>query len=444
MTDHRPSTHRVLVPTLLVLATLIAFVGAFAVWVNRQALNTDNWSNTSGKLLADKKVQDALGNYLVDQLFTNVNVAQAIQAQLPPVAQPLAGPVAAGLEQLAHRAAPQLLARPKVQDAWVVANVAAHRQLLAVINGGSGALSTTNGNVVLNIHVLVDELAKSLGVSKQVAAARSKLQGSTGAQARALAQSKLGVTLPPSSGQLVVMRSTNLRTAQDVAGAVKGLAIVLPAIALLMFALAVYLARGRRRPTLRTTGWCFVLIGVLLLLVRRVGGDQVVNALVKVPSNKPAVHDIWDIATSLLKALSVAMIVYGLVIVAAAWLGGETRAARWVRRALAPTLREQPGLAYGAVGVVLLMVVAWGPTPALRNIWTILLFAALLALGVYMLRRETAVEFPAVAVATAGGPGGSGSRLDEIERLATLHDRGDLTDEEFAAEKVQLVGGPSG
>jgi hypothetical protein len=58
-------------------------------------------------------------------------------------------------------------------------------------------------------------------------------------------------------------------------------------------------------------GWCFVLIGIALLLIRRVGGDAVVNGLVKVASNKPAAHDVWNIATSLLFAIAVAMIIYG-------------------------------------------------------------------------------------------------------------------------------------
>ena len=71
---------------------------------------------------------------------------------------------------------------------------------------------------------------------------QSKLQGATGASARAAAQQKLGITLPPANGQLVIMRSNQLKTAQDIANAVKHLAIVLPALAILLFALAVYLA----------------------------------------------------------------------------------------------------------------------------------------------------------------------------------------------------------
>jgi hypothetical protein len=387
-------SHRFLVPVLLVLATIIGIPAAFAVWVNRQALNTSNWSSTSSKILEDKQVQTALSAYLVHELFTNVNVPADLQKVLPKQLQPLAGPAAGALQQLAGTLAPKVLASPQAQAAWVQANTAAHKELLKVLNGGGPVVSTGAGVVTLNLHTLVSQLAATLGVSSQVAAVQSKLQGSTGASARAAAQQKLGITLPPANGQLVIMRSNQLTTAQDIANAVKNLAIVLPAITLLLFALAVYLARGRRRRTLRTTGWCFALIGVVLLLIRRVAGDAVVDGLVKVPSNKPAVHQVWNIGTSLLFALAVALIAYGIVIVAAAWLAGPTRPATAVRKFLAPSLRESPAVAYSVVGGVLLLLVAWGPTPAFRNVWWILVFAGLLAVGVTMLRRETALEFP--------------------------------------------------
>ena len=171
---------------------------------------------------------------------------------------------------------------------------------------------------------------------------------------------------------------------------------MLPALGILLFALAVYLARGRRRRTLRTTGWCFVLIGAALLLIRRVAGDAVVNGLVKIPSNKPAAHQVWNIGTSLLRDIAVAMIAYGIVIVASAWLAGPTRPATEIRKALAPSLRDSPAVAYCTVGGVLVLLVLIGPTPAFRNIVWILVFAVLLAYGVTMLRRQTAVEFAGI------------------------------------------------
>jgi hypothetical protein len=466
--------HRVLVPTLLVLATLFGFVAALSVWVNRQALNTANWAETSGKLLANEQIDQALGAYLVDQLFDNVDVAAVLQQRLPSQAQVLAGPAAAGLRELANRAAPELLARPKVQDVWVAANRAAHKQLLWIVEGGGPIVSTKSGAVTLNLHELVDRLATDLGIESQVAAVRSKLQGSTGATARSVAQQKLGITLPPTSGQLVIMRSNQLETAQKVANAVSGLALVLPILMIASFALAVWLAQGWRRQALRTSGWCFVVIGLLVLLTRRVAGNEVVDTLVKVPSNAPAVHEVWNVATSLLYAIAVALIVYGIVIVLCAALAGPTRPATFVRKALAPILRDRPGAAYGAVGVLLLLLVVWGPTPAFRQLAWIALFAALLALGVTVLRGQVAEEFPGVqrgealrelrerwaarrsgdsAAARRAGdeaPGQVASpvaeadrrtddRVGELERLAQLHERGVLDDQEFAAEKRRVI-----
>jgi hypothetical protein len=429
--------HRFLVPTLFVIATLVGFAATFAVWVNRQALNTDNWAHTSSKLLANDEITTALGAYLVNQLYTNVDVPGAIAQKLPPQAKGLAGPAAAAVRQVADRAAPRLLATPQVQNLWVTANRAAHKTLIKIIDGGN-VVSTEGGKVTLNLRSLVDQLAANLGVEEQVSAARSKAQ-------------QTGITLPPKTGQLTIMSSDQLGTAQDVAGAVKGLALVLPALAIALFALAIWLARDRRRRALRTSGWCFVAIGVLLLLIRRVAGNQIVDGLVKVDSNKPAVHEVWNIATSLLYAIAVAFIVYGIVIALSAWLAGPTRPATFIRKALAPGLRDHPATAYAGVGGVLLILIAWGPTPAFRQIAWIILFAVLLALGVTMLRRQTEEEFPGVQRGDAMRDfrerrhvervEKAATTLEEIERLVALHDSGNLDDSEFAAAKGRVVNG---
>jgi hypothetical protein len=87
-------------------------------------------------------------------------------------------------------------------------------------------------------------------------------------------------------------------------------------------------------------------------------------------------------------------------------------------------------------------------------------FVVLLALGVAALSRQTALEFPdaqpgdtgrAVRAwyaerrgisSTAGvsaGQGREGDRVADLERLASLHERGSLTDAEFVAEKAALT-----
>jgi hypothetical protein len=374
------------VAALLALAVITGLIAVLSTWVKRQALDTNNWTNTSSKLLADKAIQNALGAYLVNEIFTNVDVAGQLRNALPKQTQALAGPASAGLRDLATQAVPQLLARPRIQDAWRQANRAAHKQFLTILNGGNAAVSTANGEVVLNLHTLVTQLASTLGISAPSA--------SQAAQARNTAQQKLGVTVPASAGTLVLMRSKDLKTAQDITKAIRHLSIIFTVVSLCLFALAIALAVGWRRIALRSTGWCFAGLGIALLLVRRVGGNYVVNQLVNNESIKHPAHDAWAIGTGLLRAIAIALVIYGLVIVVAAWLAGPTKSAVAIRRALAPSLRDHPARVYGTAGVLYLLVLLWGPTPAFRHWIPILLIAALLVLGIELLRRQAAREFP--------------------------------------------------
>src|SRR4051794_37472810 len=272
--------HRVLVAVLLSLAVITGFVGMLAVWVNRQALNTDNWTDTSSKLLENKDIQKAVSAFMVDELFSNIDVAAQIQTVLPPQASALAGPAAAGLEEFAGRIAPQLLASPKVQEAWRTANRAAHEQLLSILNSEGDVVTTANGVVTLNLHPLVDKLAARLGISPDaVAAARAKVQGSAGDTARGVAQQKLGLTLPPKSGEIEILRSDELDTAQSIASGLRHLAVIFTVLPLLLFASAIAIASGWGRQVLRTVGWCFIGLGLLVILARRVGQGEVADAL---------------------------------------------------------------------------------------------------------------------------------------------------------------------
>jgi hypothetical protein len=456
---------------IFALAVLVGVFAVLAVWVNRQVLNTDNWTNTSSRLLADPKIEAAVGNLLVNELFSQVDVAKELKSVLPSEVDGLASPAADGLRTLAIQIAPQVLATSEVQSAWRTANRTAQLQLLEILKGGNKTISTNNGEVTLQLHTLLVQLAAQLGLQQQFESVQSKLQGSTGETARSAVQEKLGVKLPPTSGGIVLLRSSQLKTAQDIVKAIKGLAIVLPLIVLLLFILAIWLADGWRRVALRTSGWCLVAIGLIAVLARRLLSSYVVNSLVKDPSNKPAVEHAFSIGTSLLYDLAVAMITYGLVVVFAAWVAGNTRPAVALRRALAPSLREHVQYVFATAALLLLLVVLWGPFPSTREVIPVIGFAILLGLGVETLRRKTAREFPdaqlgdfahgirawydarrhstaaavsslrsSASAATAGSDGGGGNtQITDLERLASLHDRGVLTDEEFRAQKTALL-----
>src|SRR5262249_37563117 len=101
----------------------------------------------------------------------------------------------------------------------------------------------------------------------------------------------------------------------------------------------------------------------------------------------------WGIGTHLLRNTAINLLAYGTAIVAAAWLAGPSRPATALRRWFAPTLREHPVVVYAVVTVALLIFLAAGPTDASRLIPLLILFG-FTYLGVEMLRRHTAREFP--------------------------------------------------
>jgi hypothetical protein len=198
------------------------------------------------------------------------------------------------------------------------------------------------------------------------------------------------------------MRSDQLSTAQTAVQLVRALSIWLLVLVVALYALAVYLARGKRREVLRTIGWCFIGIGLVVLLVRRAAGNYTVDALV-LPANRVPAHHIWLIATSVLGDIGFALILYGAVAVLGAMLAGPSRIATTVRRWIAPVLNGRPAIAWSAVAFVYLLVVLWGGTHALRTWWGVLLFGGLLAVGVAALRRETLGEFPTPTPTPARG-----------------------------------------
>jgi hypothetical protein len=428
---------------LIVVATVLAFLAIFAIWANRQLLNTDNWVDTSSELLENDAIRTQIADFLVADLYANVDVQAELEqgfAQVvrPAAASALAGPAASGLRTFAEQRLDNLLGRPIPQRAWEQANRRAHARFLNIVEGGGDVVSTSGGEVSLDLKSLLGQTQNNLGVGGRV-------QGK----------------LPQGAADIVILQSDQLELAQDLVKALKALAIVLLVLSLGLFALAVYLARGWRREALRAVGFGLLFAGAAALVARAVAGGAVVDALATTAAVRPAAEAAWSIGTSLLVQAATATLIYGAVIVIAAWVAGPTAWAVATRRNLAPYLR-QPRFAWGAFAVVVLVLIAWAPTPAFRQVIGALVLIGLLALGVEMLRRQTAREFPdaraedsfprlrewvrgigrraARAPAPAAAPpAASDPRLDRLERLGRLREEGLLDAAEFQQEKTKVL-----
>jgi len=459
---------RRLVRGLVILGSLLAFLSVFAIWTERQALNTDDWVDTSGRLIHNQTIREAVGDYLVDQL---VDVRKELEEILPGDTKDLAGPAAGGLRQVAGQGAEKALETSTAQGLWEEANRTTHEQLLAVLENKKEAIETEGGDVKLNLGSLLTNLAEQVGIGEDLAE-----------------------KLPPDAAQVEILKSDQLKTAQDIAIAIKGLALVLSLLTFVVFGAAIYLARSERWVTVLLSGIGLIAAGFAVIVVRHIAGGIVVDQLVKTESVKPAGEAAWSIGTSLMTSIATTVIIVGILFLVAGWLASPTNGARTTRRYLAPALRLHSTYVYAGLAIVVSFYFLSGPTQGLRAFLTTLIVAAMAAFGIHELRKMTEEEYPDATYDDVFGdtkdkvvtavkdanipekvgeqasklrlpemrrPGGESdaddpgaeaptkamavsdddARLERLERLGSLRDKGILTDEEFAAEKARLLGG---
>jgi len=359
------------VRALIVLGSVLAFLSVFAIWTERQALNTDDWVETSGRLIQDSTIRQAVADFLVDQLYENVDVEKELSERLPGDTKDLAGPISGGLRQVAGDGAEQVLQSSTAQELWRSANRTTHEQLLEVLEEKEGTVATEEGEVSLNLGSLVTNLADQVGIGADLAE-----------------------KLPEDAGQITILRSDQLKTAQDVVVAIKGLALVLSLLTFLCFGLAIYLSREGRWVTVLFCGVGLVAAGFAVIVMREVSGGIVVGQLVQEESVEPAAEAAWSIGTSLMTSIATTVIVVGVLFGIAGWLASPTGSARSTRRVLAPVLREHVAYAYALLAILVGIWFISAPTQNLRSFLTTLAIAALAAFGIHELRKQAAEEFP--------------------------------------------------
>jgi Short C-terminal domain len=442
--DPPETRHRITVRILVILASILAFLAIFTSWVDRQALDTNRWVDTSGKLLEDKAISDAVATYAVDELYANVDVSAVVKQRLPKGLRQFSSPVAGGIRQFATGAAKQAIQSPRVQQAWRDANRVAHTQLVSILKGNNEVVSSQNGKVVLNLRPLVLQLADRIGLKKQ-----------------------LNSKLPPDVGQLQIADSKDLDTARTVVKLIQGLAWFFTFGSVALFGLAIYLASRRRWMVMLGYGLGLVAAGLAAIAVRSALKGLFVDSLAKTEAaNEPAEHA-WDIGTALLHSIAVTVVIYGVLFVVAAFLASPSGYAIGIRRAVAPTLRDRRELVWSVFGAAVLFgLIAW-PPDGIRQLVLTLLLIALAGVGLEALRRKTLVEFPgaqrgdwmrsmrerarrrraetgrritaAVKGLTEDDRHPEDAKLDRLERLGELKQKGVLTAAEFREEKQKVL-----
>ena len=347
---------------LIVVASLLFFIGGFAAWVARQALDTDEWVDTSSALVRDPDIQEATSAYLADQLVDQDALTPRIREILPDRVDVLAAPAAGALAEVAERTALRLLRSGAFQTLWEETNRLTHEQLVDLVEGDK------KQDIVFDLRPMLGQLAQRVGLGPE-----------------AVEQ------LPEDRGRLVIMDADELNTVRAIGRALKAIVWVLVILGLLLQVAAVYVASDRRRALLRTGIGLFI-AGLALLLIRRLVGEHVVETLTSGGAAEPAAAATWEIGTGLLREISAGILFTGVIVMLCAWLAGPSRLGTRARTGLAPTLRESPGLAYTFALGLLLVLLAVGVVPGGARIVMVLIYVVLVVAGVAALRRQVTAE----------------------------------------------------
>ncbi len=340
-----------------------------AFYVEHTALDEDGFETISRNMIENDEIRTQVAAKSVDTLFENVDVEAAIAERLPPAQQGLA-PVLAGLARSgADRAADAALERPRVQTVWVEVTTRTQRQLVRLLDDETTFIQTEGGAVVLDLRPIVIELGDQVAVIGEVAE-----------------------RIPESSGKIAIIEESQLEAAQTATKVLRAVADWMWLVALAVAALAVWLARGRRRLELRAIALGLLVVGLLMLAVRRFAGDYLVDELVTDDAVKPAAHNAWSILTQVLADRAWVWIILGVITLVGVWFVGETRRAAQARSAVAPVLASRP-TTYGIAAAALLALVLVAPQVA-RGWASAVLLIALIVAGVEAIRRIVLRDAP--------------------------------------------------
>ncbi len=302
--ERQPMWRRVLAGVLAVLAVLALVVAADALWLKTTLEDEDQFVATFEGLPRHDAVAEAVSIRVASGIVETQEVQAFVADRLPDQLSVLAAPITDSIEQLIARAANEVIQSDAVTTAWTVALRGTHTAVSAVLTGNDRALESEDGQIAVNL----DEIAT-------VVVGRVEARG---------------VDLPDIDaelGSIVIYESDDLATAQAVAQGISTTGWVLPVVALLLIAAAIWVAPDRRR-MVAFLGFATAIAMLIHLAANRVAQNAVLGG-VEDDLSREAAAAIWDTTLARLISGTWALLVIGLIVGFVAWLAGpSTRAQR--------------------------------------------------------------------------------------------------------------------
>jgi len=293
---------------LIILFFITALAAPVAVWAHETLLDTDDFVDTVAPLVSNEVVARAISNRAAEELIKELDVDQRLENALPEDLSFLAGPITGVLQDLASRAADEVLTSSQFAYIWENVLRFAHSTALEVIKGGQALEVTTEGEVVLNLSELLQEIKDRL-----VDAGLTFLEG---------------VKVPADAGQVTLFTSEELGLVKEGVDILDTMNWLLPLLALIFLAGAVLVSTDRRRFLLVAGVALALAMAVLLIVIDYTKSDL----LSKVSTaNLPAAEVVWNTMTGDLVSASSGLLALGIVTALGAALASPYKWAKWLR-----------------------------------------------------------------------------------------------------------------
>jgi hypothetical protein len=327
-----------------------------AVWARRNALNTDRWVRTVGPVAEDVRVQRALGRWITTEVMDVVDPEALFESVLPERGQILAGPLTNAVRGFVEDQVNSFLATDTFSRLWVQINERAHERVVAVLEGDlPPSLQIQGDDVVLNVVPVLNQVLARIGEASPEIFGRTvdlptvSVDDIPESAVRRI-EGALGRELPDDFGQFTVFDASRLEQVQDAVTVFNRLVVVAVVVAIVLFALTLWVSPSRRRTLLQ------LMVGIALgvVLIRRLGlrlEDDVVE-LVRPENREAAGVVVGAFVSSLLDAtawiLGIAAAIAAIAAVtgpypwARALRGGTVSGARAVAGAARSAVRRQP------------------------------------------------------------------------------------------------------
>ncbi|MGA8725372.1 MAG: hypothetical protein WB565_10020 [Acidimicrobiales bacterium] len=359
--------------SLLVLACLLAVLSVVVVFARNQLLNTDAYVNTMAPLASDPVIQTQIATRVSQELIARTDLNQQLKDALPQKADFLVTPVASEVKNAAYSITLKAVQSPQFEKLWVGLNRTAHKQLVNVLTGSTqGAVSTSNGKVTIDLSQVEqtakkDLDAKGITVFDKVPAVKAL--------------------------NYVLFQSEDLVKIQGLVNFLDKLAIALPIVALLLFAVSIVLSHNRRRGLVRAATGLALSMAIVLVATALVRNQYLSG--VRPPSSPEAQAVVLDTVTATLRNTLRLILLLAAITAIVGVLAGN----RWVRTKLSsrqmpswmtggPThdfvARHRKALQWVVLTIGLLVLVIWNnPTTLVAVVVVVITLAAVGLVGLW-------------------------------------------------------------